>query len=93
MGGMTWLFNDGQCELLIDSKMSGKADSTVIDHYYHFSAELLLGAWRAYASLDKNITPKGETTLPPPRRAWFLHQNADQWYVLRLGIVPHLLMI
>ncbi|WWC92261.1 uncharacterized protein L201_007215 [Kwoniella dendrophila CBS 6074] len=63
MDGMTFLFNDGQ----------------FIDHYYHFAAELMLGAWRAYASYDEHITAKGETALPPPRRVWFLHQNVNEW--------------
>ncbi|KAK4688610.1 hypothetical protein P7C73_g1504, partial [Tremellales sp. Uapishka_1] len=63
MKGMTWLFNDGQ----------------FIDHYYHFAAELLLGTWRTYASMDSYILPSGETNLPPPERIWFLHQSADEW--------------
>ncbi|GFZ48068.1 hypothetical protein JCM24511_05816 [Saitozyma sp. JCM 24511] len=63
MAGTTWLFNDGQ----------------FIDHYYHFSAELLLGTWRTYASLDREISAKGETSLPPPRRIWFLHQSTTEW--------------
>ncbi|WVQ85943.1 hypothetical protein IAT38_008111 [Cryptococcus sp. DSM 104549] len=63
MDGTTFLFNDGQ----------------FIDHYYHFAAELLLGAWRAYTSLDQDITATGETSLPPPSRAWFLHQSVSEW--------------
>ncbi|OCF33685.1 hypothetical protein I316_04759 [Kwoniella heveanensis BCC8398] len=63
MDGMTFLFNDGQ----------------FIDHYYHFAAELLLGAWRAYSSYDTHITAAGETSLPPPRRMWFLHQSINEW--------------
>ncbi|WWD07339.1 hypothetical protein V865_005437 [Kwoniella europaea PYCC6329] len=63
MDGMTFLFNDGQ----------------FIDHYYHFAAELMLGAWRAYASYDQHITANGETSLPPPQRVWFLHQNVTEW--------------
>ena len=51
----------------------------VIDHYYHFAAELLLGSWRTYATLDPNISPLGETVLPPPRRIWFLHQTTSEW--------------
>ncbi|WRT70692.1 uncharacterized protein IL334_007690 [Kwoniella shivajii] len=63
MDGMSFLFNDGQ----------------FIDHYYHFAAELLLGAWRAYSSYDEHGTAKGETALPPPQRIWFLHQNIKEW--------------
>ncbi|WVR08542.1 hypothetical protein IAU60_005597 [Kwoniella sp. DSM 27419] len=63
LDGMTFLFNDGQ----------------FIDHYYHFAAELLLGAWRAYSIYDEHITPTGETSLPPPKRMWFLHQSITEW--------------
>jgi hypothetical protein len=80
MGGTTWLFNDGQCESGVYCRIPvAPPDASVIDHYYHFSAELLLGAWRAYAMLDPDITPTGKTSLPPPRRAWFLHQNLTDW--------------
>nr|XP_019007353.1 uncharacterized protein I206_07919 [Kwoniella pini CBS 10737]OCF46134.1 hypothetical protein I206_07919 [Kwoniella pini CBS 10737] len=63
MDGMTFLFNDGQ----------------FIDHYYHFAAELMLGAWRSYAVYDEHISADGETSLPPPQRVWFLHQNIKEW--------------
>ncbi|ORX41015.1 hypothetical protein BD324DRAFT_640712 [Kockovaella imperatae] len=63
MDGTTWLFNDGQ----------------FIDHYYHFVAELLMGTWRTYCSLDPDITAAGETSLPPPKRIWFLHQAVNEW--------------
>ncbi|WWD20713.1 hypothetical protein CI109_105189 [Kwoniella shandongensis] len=63
MDGMTFLFNDGQ----------------FIDHYYHFAAELLMGAWRTYASLDEDISSLGETSLPAPKRMWFLHQTISEW--------------
>ncbi|KAL7422875.1 hypothetical protein Q5752_002172 [Cryptotrichosporon argae] len=75
--GTTWLFNDGQCKLSGSDNML----RPVIDHYYHFAAELLLGTWRTYASLDPHITATGQTSLPPPRRAWFLHQSATEWCV------------
>jgi len=38
-----------------------------------------MGTWRTYASLDPDITAQGTTTLPPPRRMWFLHQNVNEW--------------
>ncbi|WVO17415.1 hypothetical protein L204_105107 [Cryptococcus depauperatus] len=63
LDGTTFLFNDGQ----------------FIDHYYHFAAELLLGAWRAYASYDQDISANGETTLVAPKRMWFLHQSVNEW--------------
>ena len=53
--------------------------SLVIDHYYHFTAELLMGTWRSYCSLDPDISPTGETHLSPPRRIWFLHQDVREW--------------
>ncbi len=65
----------------------------VIDHYYHFAAELLLGTWRTYASLDPDITPLGETTLPPPRRIWFLHQSASEWLVVILLSLSQLIAL
>ncbi|ODN99466.1 hypothetical protein L198_03310 [Cryptococcus wingfieldii CBS 7118] len=64
MDGTTFLFNDGQ---------------SVIDHYYHFAAELLLGIWRTYTSYDQDISPAGETSLLAPKRMWFLHQSVDEW--------------
>lgn len=63
MDGMTFLFNDGQ----------------FINHYYHFAAELLLGVWRTYSSYDEDISATGETSLPAPKRMWFLHQSVDEW--------------
>ncbi|KZT58679.1 hypothetical protein CALCODRAFT_432171 [Calocera cornea HHB12733] len=50
-----------------------------IAHYYHFSAELMFGLWRTYASLDPSITPLGQTRLPAPRRWLFPHVPADKW--------------
>ncbi|KAG8960184.1 hypothetical protein FRC03_006977, partial [Tulasnella sp. 419] len=50
-----------------------------VNHYYHFSAELLFGLWRTYSSLDTLITPSGQTTLPPPRRIIFPHTSSLQW--------------
>ncbi|KAG8993430.1 hypothetical protein FRB94_010811 [Tulasnella sp. JGI-2019a] len=37
-------------------------------HYYHYAAEILLGLWRTYSSLDTKITAAGHTSLPQPRR-------------------------
>ncbi|KAG8966477.1 hypothetical protein FRC03_011926 [Tulasnella sp. 419] len=66
-----------------------------VAHYYHYTAELLLGMWRAYTSLDPEIPSTGETSLPPPRRWVFPHTPSSKWtdpprvnqYVLH-GIFP-----
>ncbi|KAI5120259.1 hypothetical protein M0805_004595 [Coniferiporia weirii] len=50
-----------------------------ITHYYHFSAELLFGLWRAYTALDPFITSDGRTALPPPRRMLFRHVDSAHW--------------
>lgn len=50
-----------------------------ITHYYHWSAELWFGFWRTYSSLDPNITPEGNTTLPFARRIMFSHLDANHW--------------
>ncbi|KAF8335775.1 uncharacterized protein EI90DRAFT_3152800 [Cantharellus anzutake] len=51
-----------------------------LDHYYHFAAELLLGAWRMYSGwLDPTIDKRGKTKLPDPARAIFAHAYADEW--------------
>ncbi|CAE6492007.1 unnamed protein product [Rhizoctonia solani] len=50
-----------------------------IQHYYHFSAELLFGLWRTYSSLDPLITPSGKTKLPAPRRMMFTHTPSSKW--------------
>lgn len=50
-----------------------------INHYYHFSAELLFGFWRAYTSLDPFIPENGQTNLPAPRRFLFRHVKEEQW--------------
>lgn len=82
--GMSWLINDGQCESRVQRHNDGnrgQTDAPVLDHYYHFAAELLLGIWRTYASLDQDITANGITKLPAPKRMWFLHQAPDEWCV------------
>ncbi|KAG9312000.1 hypothetical protein JVU11DRAFT_7272 [Chiua virens] len=62
--GTTWLVND---------------PPQFIKHYYHWSAELFFGFWRTYSSLDPSISSDGSSTLPAPRRAWFVHTDADHW--------------
>ncbi|TDL21873.1 hypothetical protein BD410DRAFT_803963 [Rickenella mellea] len=62
--GPNWLVNDPK---------------QFINHYYHWTAELLFGLWRAYSSLDPYITPDGATSLPPPRRLLFTHIGCMEW--------------
>jgi hypothetical protein len=62
--GVTWFVNDPR---------------QFITHYYHWSAELFFGFWRAYSSLDPFIPSNGKTALPPPRRILFSHLDADHW--------------
>ncbi|TYJ52838.1 hypothetical protein B9479_006561 [Cryptococcus floricola] len=64
VSGSTFLIND---------------PSQFLDHYYHFAAELLLGLWRTYASLDPTISAQGVTHLPSPTRMMFPHVGAGKW--------------
>ncbi|KZV60108.1 hypothetical protein PENSPDRAFT_644559 [Peniophora sp. CONT] len=74
--GVTWLAND---------------PSQFVRHYFHGSAELLLGFWRTHSALDPLIPIDGTTRLSPPRRLIFTHIDALHWrdyymknpYVLR----------
>jgi hypothetical protein len=50
-----------------------------ITHYYHWSAELWFGFWRAYSSLDQTINAQGNTTLRPPRRILFNRVDNSHW--------------
>lgn len=53
---------------------------TVINHYYHFAAELLMGTFRMLASFDSHINARGEsTTIPTPARAVFPHVEPKVW--------------
>ncbi|WRT64161.1 uncharacterized protein IL334_001090 [Kwoniella shivajii] len=53
--------------------------SQFLDHYYHFAAELLVGLWRTYSSLDPTINAQGVTHLPSPSRMIFPHLAAGKW--------------
>ncbi|KAF9267597.1 hypothetical protein L218DRAFT_978133 [Marasmius fiardii PR-910] len=68
INGMTFLIND---------------DCQFLTHYYHWTAEFVLGLWRAYTSLDRFTTYNGSTSLPPPH-----HLNQ---FVLRTAF-PSLIM-
>ncbi|WWC86270.1 uncharacterized protein L201_001143 [Kwoniella dendrophila CBS 6074] len=50
-----------------------------LDHYYHFAAELLVGLWRTYSSLDLSINAQGITKLPSPSRMIMPHVQAGKW--------------
>ncbi|KIM64039.1 hypothetical protein SCLCIDRAFT_116178 [Scleroderma citrinum Foug A] len=62
--GVTWMMND---------------PPQLIRHYYHWVAEIFFGFWRTYSSLDPSISASGISSLPAPRRIWFVHLDADQW--------------
>ncbi|TDL21878.1 hypothetical protein BD410DRAFT_840270 [Rickenella mellea] len=62
--GPNWLVNEPQM---------------FITHYYHFTAEVLFGLWRAYSSLDPHITPDGVFSVPPPQRLFFTHVGCSEW--------------
>ena len=44
-----------------------------------FAAELLLGIWRTYATLDPTISSAGTTHLPSPARMILPHVEAGKW--------------
>lgn len=65
--GNTFLFNDPQ---------------QFLDHYYHFCAELLLGAWAMWqGTFNAKVDPANAevTTAPPVTRAIFVHADANGW--------------
>ena len=65
--GNTFLFND---------------PSQFLDHYYHFCAELLVGAWSFWQGAHNvKVDPKHPelTTSPPITRAIFPHADANGW--------------
>lgn len=47
---------------------------TVLNHYYHFCAELLFGAWAFWHG-----TFRGASSIPPLTRAIFPHATAEEW--------------
>lgn len=46
---------------------------------YSFAAELLVGLWRTYSSLDSTISASGLTHLPSPSRMIMPHTPAGKW--------------
>ena len=46
---------------------------------FSFAAELLVGLWRTYSSLDPSIAASGHTHLPSPSRMIFPHTAAGKW--------------
>ena len=56
--------------------------SQFLDHYYHFCAELLLGAWAFWQGTHNiKVSPKHADlmTAPPITRAIFPHADASGW--------------
>jgi hypothetical protein len=54
-------------------------DSRITQLMTSFAAELLVGLWRTYASLDPTIAANGHTHLPSPSRMIFPHTSAGKW--------------
>lgn len=53
---------------------------SVLGHFFHVAAELLLGFWRTQAILDPNGNQDMEVTgAPSPSRLWFLRLEPLQW--------------
>jgi hypothetical protein len=50
---------------------------TVLQHYYHFCAELLFGAWGFWSGTFSNN--EQNTIIPIPSRAIFAHADAAGW--------------
>ncbi|KAG8679470.1 hypothetical protein FRC11_003692, partial [Ceratobasidium sp. 423] len=52
----------------------------IINHYYHFVAELLMGTWRMLVAYDPHVNARGEyTKIPTPARAIFPHVEPKVW--------------
>jgi hypothetical protein len=49
----------------------------VLDHYYHFCAELLFGAWAFWHGTFRGAS--STTPMPPFTRAIFPHATAEEW--------------
>ncbi|KAH8107838.1 hypothetical protein BXZ70DRAFT_884547 [Cristinia sonorae] len=67
VSGNTWLFND---------------PPQFLDHYYHFCAELLFGAWSFWSGAHNAVVDSSnldESTAPPVHRAIFTHSEAYGW--------------
>ncbi|KAJ3487679.1 hypothetical protein NLI96_g3374 [Meripilus lineatus] len=65
--GNTFLFND---------------PSQFLDHYYHFCAELLLGAWAFWSGANNakvDASSPSISSAPPVHRAIFAHAEAEGW--------------
>ncbi|KAG8925361.1 hypothetical protein FRC02_009719 [Tulasnella sp. 418] len=50
-----------------------------VAHYFHFAAEIFFGMWRAYSSLDLDISANGKTSLPPLSRLVYKNVPQDKW--------------
>ena len=81
VSGATWLCNDPpqfldhyyQC---VGPVLWARLGSLI---NFSFAAELLVGLWRTYSSLDLTIDARGTTHLPSPTRMMFPHTAAGKW--------------
>jgi hypothetical protein len=48
-------------------------------HYYHFVAELLLGAWAFWSGSFSTVTSNKDIMPPPIHRIIFAKAKADEW--------------
>lgn len=74
------LFNDpGQCELSLFffTSQSHRYLETVLNHYYHFCAELLFGAWAFWHGTF--LGGSSTVSVPPLTRVIFPHATAEEW--------------
>ncbi|KAF8588862.1 hypothetical protein K439DRAFT_1384034 [Ramaria rubella] len=70
----------GSCASLMDGTSFVINDpKQFINHYYHWSAEMFFGLWRAYSTLDHDIASDGRTNLPAPRRILMSHVPNESW--------------
>ena len=62
--------------------MSSDRNSSISDSHSfisHWTAELLFGLWRTYASLEPFTESDGRALLPPPKRLMFTHIKSREW--------------
>ena len=54
-----------------------KNKKTVLAHYYHFCAELLIGTWAFWHGTYRGASPNAP--IPAVKRAIFAHAEAEEW--------------
>ncbi|KAG8698063.1 hypothetical protein FRC11_014666, partial [Ceratobasidium sp. 423] len=63
-----------------DARWGKRVWAVLINHYYHFAVELLMGAWRMLASYGPHVNARGEyAKIPTPARAIFLPVEPKVW--------------